>query len=82
MAPEHDVHSLDLIAKVRVRRSQIAKHVPREILPRSAQEMSARSGDGFVALTNGAAGKDVVADIADALGHGRRRSPLGLPDQV
>ncbi|WP_326760221.1 amino acid adenylation domain-containing protein [Streptomyces phaeochromogenes] len=40
------------------------------------------NGDGFVALTNGAAGKDVVADIAEALGHGGRRSPLGQPDQV
>ncbi|MFI8835437.1 non-ribosomal peptide synthase/polyketide synthase [Streptomyces afghaniensis] len=40
-----------------------------------------RSGDGFVALTNGAAGKDVVADIAEALGHGARRSSLGLHGQ-
>ncbi|WP_405617058.1 amino acid adenylation domain-containing protein [Streptomyces sp. NBC_00076] len=38
-------------------------------------------GDGFVALTNGAAGKNVVAAIAEALGHGGRRSPLGLPHQ-
>ncbi|MEU9575605.1 serine hydrolase, partial [Streptomyces massasporeus] len=37
-----------------------------------------RSGDGFVALTNGEAGKDVVADIAEALGHGARRSSPGL----
>lgn len=43
---------------------------------------SLHNGDGFVALTNGAAGKDVVADIAEALGHGGRRSPLGQPDQV
>ncbi|NGO07967.1 amino acid adenylation domain-containing protein [Streptomyces sp. HC44] len=39
------------------------------------------SGDGFVALTNGAAGKNVVAAVAEALGHSGRRSPLGLPDQ-
>ncbi|WP_460068176.1 amino acid adenylation domain-containing protein [Streptomyces sp. YKOK-I1] len=39
-------------------------------------------GNGFVVLTNGEAGKHLVADVAEALGHGGRRSPLGPVGQA